>query len=402
MSSRNRLAALVGRRPAGGRGVRHLRPHARRHAGPDARRPRPTWPTGPTATGTPWRSGWSTPRPRSSTTTRPWSTTWGDRGDLRARVGRLGTATRRWPATRRPPARGPRRRWDYDGTLSIAEERRRLAGRLVAVERSTPSSPRASTWRAPARCPSGRRSSTPPASPLSVGRAARIIGLEPRADRRPQPDQGRVPAAARHRPRRHRRGAQRPRGPARPLRHDHDHRQGSLRPGRPGHLPAARHPVPGHVPAGRADPRVRRPRARRLRRDHRRAAGGARPAVRGGRHGRPERPRGAVRDPAGGHPVGHIQVVEDGRDRRGRRPPVRGRGPRARAHHARPRGAVRRRGGAGHDDSPHRRRRRRLRRATSGLSPPGRSASSTGPWPASTPPGRRSRSSPPTDCSPRA
>ena len=164
--------------------------------------------------------------------------------------------------------------------------------------------------------------------------------------------------------------------------------------------PLPGHPVPRHVPAGRAHPRVRRPRARPLRRDHRRAAGGARPAVPGGRPGRAERPRGAASRsswPAPRRAPSRWSTDDGAVGGRGRA--VRGRGAPAGAHDARPGRAVGGRGRPRRHDGPHGHRRGRLARATSGPSPPGRSASSTGRSPASTPPVRRSRSSPPPGCS---
>ena len=270
------------------------------------RRSRRTSPIGRTATSPPWRSGSSTPRPSFVD---DYQAVVDDLGvteaDLRADVGRRGREHGSGPLLGDRAARGPRRRVDL-GRVAVHRRGRTATGsssgrpsnihpeladgQHLALTREVPE-------RAPILDAAG--------NPLSVGRPARIIGLEPRADPRPEPGQGGVPAAARHRPGRHRRGAQRPRCPTRPLRHHHHHRPGPLRPGRAGHLPAARHPVPRHVPAGRAHPRVRRPRARPLRRDHRRAARGARPALPGGRHGRAERARGALRGAARRHAVEH-------------------------------------------------------------------------------------------------
>ena len=279
--------------------------------------------------------------------------------------------------------------WTWDGTLSIAEDGGDWLVEWAPAEHPPRPEPRASTW------PAARE--VPERAPiLDASRQPAVDGPprprhRPRAPGRPrpQPGQGRVPAAARHRSRGHRRAAQRPRRAARPLRR-RSPPSTSVRYDQvgAGHLPAARAPGSATRSCAAGPPPSTPPTCiGSLRRDHRRAPRRAGRAVPGGRPGRAERARGALRGAARRHPVDHHPGGRRGRDGRGRRPPLRGPAARAGADDHRPHGAVRGRGGARHDHRPHRRSWSSTRRATSGPWPPGRSASTTGPWPASTPPG---------------
>ncbi len=291
--------------------------------------------------------------------------------------------------------------WTWDGTLSIAEDdgdwlvewapsniHPDLAeGQHLARTREVPD-------RAPILDAAG--------DPLSVGRPARVIGLEPRAvtdlnaiKAAFQQQLGIDPAAideALNAP-----GVQ----------PDHFVTITTVDQARYDQVAAVIYPLPGTrfrdtFLRGGPDPRLRRPRDRRLRRDHRRAAGGARPSVPGGRPGGAERPRGPLRDPAGRHPVEHHPGRRRGRCGRGRGPPLRGRGAPSRCARRSTRPCSRRSRPPSATRRPPRPSSSSTRRATCEPSPPGRSASSTGRSPASTPPVRRSRSSPPPGCWARA